>query len=127
MATQTAEQLGLPEGRIPLANAVIELCLSPKSNSAISAIDRALDRVNSGHYGDVPNHLKDAHYKGAIKLGHGVNYKFPHDYPEDWVQQQYLPDNIRNDQYYSPKLNGKFEQAYAKQYRRLLNAEHHHN
>lgn len=127
LATQTAEQLGLPEGRIPLANAVIELCLSPKSNSAISAIDRALDRVNSGHYGDVPNHLKDAHYKGAIKLGHGVNYKFPHDYPEDWVQQQYLPDNIRNDQYYSPKLNGKFEQAYAKQYRRLLNAEHHHN
>ena len=124
-AIQAAERLGFPEGRIPLANAVIELCLSPKSNSAIMAIDRALDRIHQGHYGTIPNHLKDAHYKGAAKLGHGTEYKYPHDFPEDWVQQQYLPDAIKNDQYYHPKENGRFEKAYAKQYQSLINAQRH--
>lgn len=125
LAIQAAERLGFPEGRIPLANAVIELCLSPKSNSAISAIDHAMDRIHQGHYGSIPQHLKDAHYKGAAKLGHGTDYKYPHDYPEDWVRQQYLPDAIKNDQYYQPKENGRFEAAYAKQYRALIKAQRH--
>lgn len=124
-AIQAAEKLGFPEGRIPLANAVIELCLSPKSNSAIMAIDNALERLHQGHYGKIPNHLKDAHYKGAAKLGHGTDYKYPHDFPEDWVRQQYLPDPIKNDQYYHPKENGRFEKAYAKQYHSLINAQRH--
>lgn len=124
-AVQAAERLGLPEGRIPLANAVIELCLSPKSNSAIKAIDAALAQVKAGRGGNVPAHLKDAHYRGAAKLGHGTNYRYPHDYPQDWVAQQYLPDALSQDQYYYPKGNGQFEQAYGDQYRRLFKAQRH--
>ena len=90
-AVQAAQQIGFPEARIPLADVVIELCLSPKSNSGISAVDSALEQVRAGGTGEVPDHLKDAHYKGASKLGHGTNYLFPHDYPQDWVAQQYLP------------------------------------
>lgn len=125
LAIQAAESLGLPEGRIPLANAVIELCLSPKSNSAITAIDAALARIQKGNYGEVPDHLKDAHYKGAHKLNHGNDYLYPHDYPEDWVRQQYLPYQIKNDQYYHPKPNGRFEQAYGHQYQQLFQAQRH--
>lgn len=125
LAIQAAEHLGLPEGRIPLANAVIELCLSPKSNSAITAIDAALARIQKGNYGEVPDHLKDAHYKGAHKLNHGNDYLYPHDYPEDWVRQQYLPYQIKNDQYYHPKPNGRFEQAYGHQYQQLFQAQRH--
>ncbi|MGP4115994.1 replication-associated recombination protein A [Levilactobacillus zymae] len=126
-AVQAAQQLGLPEGRIPLADAVIELCLSPKSNSGISAIDVALADVQNGHSGIVPDHLKDAHYAGAKKLGHGTDYKFPHDFPNDWVQQQYLPDTLRHAQYYEPKANGKFEQQLGAQYQRLRRANYHDN
>ncbi|MCT3464963.1 recombinase RarA, partial [Limosilactobacillus fermentum] len=79
--------------------------------------------VNQGNSGAVPDHLKDAHYQGAQKLGRGVTYRYPHDYPEDWVAQQYLPDRIKNDQYYQPKQNGTFERAFAKQYRQLLAAQ----
>jgi len=93
-AVQAAQQLGLPEGRIPLADAVIELCLSPKSNSGIAAVDAALADVMNGHNGAVPDRLKDAHYSGAKKLGHGNAYQFPHDFPGDWVKQQYLPDDL---------------------------------
>lgn len=118
-ATTAAKQLGLPEARIPLANAIIELCLSPKSNSAMTAIDSALEDVRSGNYGDVPLHLKDAHYKGAAKLGRGVEYKYPHDFPNDWVKQQYLPDKIKNAQYYRPKSNGRIETAFKEQYKKL--------
>lgn len=126
-AVQAAQQLGLPEGRIPLADAVIELCLSPKSNSGISAIDAALADVQNGHSGIVPDHLKDAHYAGAKKLGHGTDYKFPHDFPNDWVQQQYLPDTLQHAQYYEPKTNGKFEQQLGAQYQRLRRANYHDN
>ncbi|MBB1097983.1 replication-associated recombination protein A [Limosilactobacillus sp. STM2_1] len=131
-AIQVAERVGLPEARIPLADAVIELCLSPKSNSGITAIDEALSQVHQGGFGDVPDHLKDAHYKGAAKLGHGVDYDFPHDYPQDWVAQQYLPDRIKDAQYYHPKSNGRFETSLGRQYwqlrqaqRRTLNGQHH--
>lgn len=110
-AAQVAQMVGLPEARIPLADAVIDLCLCPKSNSGISAIDSALEDVRDGKASSIPDDLKDDHYKGAAKLGHGVGYKFPHDYPNDWVEQQYLPDNLVNKIYYQPKETGKYEQA----------------
>ncbi|WP_347980915.1 replication-associated recombination protein A [Limosilactobacillus allomucosae] len=122
-AIQAAEKIGLPEARIPLADAVIELALSPKSNSGIQAIDAALERIDQGSFGEIPNWLKDAHYQGAQKLGHGVDYQYPHDFPQDWVRQQYLPDKIKNDEYYHPKPNGEFEKALGIQYRRLLKAQ----
>lgn len=122
-AVQATQQIGFPEARIPLADVVIELCLSPKSNSGISAVDSALEQVRAGGTGEVPDHLKDAHYKGASKLGHGNNYLFPHDYPQDWVAQQYLPRRIQNAQYFHPKKNGRFEQALGNQYWQLKTAQ----
>lgn len=122
-AVQAGQQIGFPEARIPLADVVIELCLSPKSNSGISAVDSALEQVRAGGTGEVPDHLKDAHYKGASKLGHGNNYLFPHDYPQDWVAQQYLPRRIQNAQYFHPKKNGRFEQALGNQYWQLKTAQ----
>lgn len=118
-AIETAERVGFPEARIPLANAVIELCLSPKSNSAIMAIDAALADIRAGKSGEVPDHLKDAHYKGAKELGRGNDYKYPHDFENGWVKQQYLPDKIKNKVYYHPKNTGKFEQALGVVYNRI--------
>lgn len=118
-AIQAAQSIGLPEARIVLANAVIELCLSPKSNSAISAIDQAINDVQSKKNDPIPDSLKDAHYKGAKKLGHGVSYIYPHAYPNDWVAQQYLPNNLVGSSYFNPKGNSKFEIALKKQYETL--------
>ncbi|WP_206113997.1 replication-associated recombination protein A [Bacillus altitudinis] len=118
-AVQTAERVGFPEARIPLANAVIELCLSPKSNSAYQAIDAALHDIRTGKIGEVPVHLKDAHYKGAAALGRGADYLYPHDYENGWVKQQYLPDPLKNKQYYVPKQTGKFEGALKQVYENL--------
>ncbi|MFD3449323.1 replication-associated recombination protein A [Microbacteriaceae bacterium 4G12] len=122
-AIEVAERIGFPEARIPLANVVIELCLSPKSNSAYKAIDGALQDLRTRNTGDVPAHLKDAHYKGASSLGRGIGYLYPHDYPNGWVSQQYLPDAIKNRRYYEPKESGKFEQALASVYEKLLRFE----
>lgn len=110
-AAQVAQMVGLPEARIPLADAVIDLCLCPKSNSGMAAIDSALADVRSGHANSIPDDLKDAHYSGAKKLGHGIDYKYPHNYPNSWVDQQYLPDNLVNKKYYQPNATGKYEQA----------------
>ncbi|KON91261.1 recombinase RarA [Rossellomorea marisflavi] len=118
-AVETAEKIGFPEARIPLANAVIELCLSPKSNSAISAIDSALSDIRKGKSGEVPPHLKDAHYQGAAELGRGIEYKYPHDHESGWVKQDYLPDRIKNAKYYQPKKTGKFEQAIGQVYENI--------
>lgn len=115
-AVQAAEKLGFPEARIPLANAVIDLCLSPKSNSSIVAIDKALSDIRQGNTGDVPNHLKDSHYKGAETLNRGVDYKYPHNYDGHWIKQQYLPDKLKNASYYEPVQNGKYEIALGKQW-----------
>ncbi len=104
-----ALQLGFPEARIPLAEAVIMLATAPKSNSAICAIDAALSDIESGKMGDIPAHLKDSHYGGAKKLGHGNDYKYPHSYPNHYVKQQYLPDTIKNRKYYEYGEN-KLEQ-----------------
>lgn len=110
----SALQLGLPEARIPLAEAVILLCTAPKSNSAICAIDKATEDIESGRSGDIPPNLKDSHYSGAAKLGRGLSYIYPHPYPGHWVRQQYLPDEIKDAKYYEHGDN-KTEQA-AKAY-----------
>lgn len=96
----SARELGFPEARIPLAEATILLATSPKSNSAINAIDSALNDLDNLRIDDVPNHLKDAHYSGANALGRGVTYKYPHNYPNHFIKQQYLPDNIKDRTYY---------------------------
>ena len=108
---QSALQLGFPEARIPLAQATIYLAQCPKSDSVISAIDKALYDLDNIDIGDIPNHLKDAHYSGAKNLGRGVNYKYPHDYPNNYVKQQYLPDSIKDKKYYTPG-NNKNEKLY---------------
>lgn len=118
-AVTTAEKIGFPEARIPLANAVIDLCLSPKSNSAIMAIDAAIADIENGRSGEIPDHLKDAHYLGAKKLGRGIDYKYPHDYESGWVKQQYLPDLIAGKKYYQPKKTGKYESALAQVYEKI--------
>ena len=132
LAIQAAQTLGFPEARIPLANAVIELTLSPKSNSAITAIDRAIDDVKNKNIGSIPANLKDAHYAGAKKLGHEVNYIYPHDFENDWVAQQYLPDNLLTASYFTPKGNSKVEERYKLIYQKLKkmqrdNLSKHHN
>ena len=119
LAVQAAEKLGLPEARIPLANAVIELALSPKSNTAILSIDAALSDVRQGKSGNIPSHLQDAHYQGAQKLGRGTNYQYPHNYPNHWVKQQYLPDTLKHTQYFHPDPTSKFEEALKDQYKKF--------
>lgn len=123
-AVQAAERLGFPEARIPLAVAIVELCLSPKSNSAYKALDMALSDIRKGNSGDIPAHLKDAHYQGAKALGRGIDYKYPHDFDNGWVSQQYLPDAIKHKQYYHPKTTGKFEKALEQVYQKVSNGKH---
>lgn len=123
-AVQAAQMVGLPEARIILSNAVIELCLSPKSNSAITAIDSAISDIRSKQNDPIPDSLKDAHYKGAQKLNHGVSYVYPHDFEGDWIAQQYLPNNLRNVSYFNPKGNSKVEDALKRQYLRLKKMQH---
>ena len=106
----SAFQLGLPEARIPLAEAVILMATAPKSNSAAAAIDAAMADVRAGRTGDIPAHIKDAHYGGAQKLGRGLTYQYPHAFPNHWVRQQYLPDEIKDAHYYDYGPN-KTEQA----------------
>ncbi|HZW67151.1 MAG TPA: replication-associated recombination protein A [Pseudogracilibacillus sp.] len=121
-AVEAAERLGLPEARIPLSVSVTELALSPKSNSAYKALDRALTDIRTKHTGEVPLHLKDSHYQGAADLGRGVDYKYPHNYHGSWVKQQYLPDEISDAKYYSPTENGKFERALKQIYENIEKA-----
>lgn len=105
-AAQATQLIGLPEARIPLAEATLYIATAPKSGAAISAIDRAIADVRAGKFGLVPKHLRDAHYAGAKKLGHGRGYKFPHDDPRGVVTQQYLPDELVGTEYYSPTPHG---------------------
>ncbi len=105
-AAQAVHQLGMPEARIPLAQAVTYVASAPKSNAAYVAIDQALELVRSTKTMPVPAHLQDAHYKGAGKLGHGVGYLYAHDYPNHYVKQQYLPDGLTEEQFYIPTENG---------------------
>lgn len=105
-AAQAYEQIGMPEGRIILSEAVVYLACASKSNSAYTGIDAALEDVRKGRYGPVPSHLRDAHYPGSAGLGHGQTYQYPHDYPGHWVRQDYLPEELEGVQYYKPSHSG---------------------
>jgi putative ATPase len=105
-AAQAVAMIGMPEARIILAHVTIQAALAPKSNSVITAIDEALRDVQRGRIGTVPMHLRDAHYPGAAGLGHGTDYVYPHDVPEGVAIQQYLPDELRDRDYYRPGDHG---------------------
>ncbi len=105
-AAQAVERIGMPEARIILAEAVIYVASAPKSNSVISAIDQAMEAVRTEKTRPVPVHLKDTHYKGAEKLGHGAGYLYPHDFPGHYVKQQYLPDGMEGRTFYHPSDEG---------------------
>ena len=100
-AAQAVERIGMPESQIILSQAVTYVACAPKSNSAVNAISAANNAVRT-YQTSVPSHLRDAHYKGAQKLGHGIGYKYVHDYPGHYVDQQYLPDEIKDARFYEP-------------------------
>ena len=105
-AAQAVERVGMPEAQIILSQAVLYVATAPKSNSAVNAITAATQNVRQ-YKTTVPAHLQDAHYGGSQKLGHGVGYKYAHDYPHHYVEQQYLPDEIKDARFYEPGDNGK--------------------
>ena len=105
-ASQGVERIGMPEARILLSQAAAYVASAPKSNACIMAVDKALEMVRSQNTGQVPPYLRDAHYGGAKKLGHGIGYKYAHDYPEHYVKQQYLPDELKEERFYVPTENG---------------------
>lgn len=109
----SALQLGLPEAQLPLAQAVVLMATAPKSNSAAAGIWSAMADIEQGKVYDIPAYLKDAHYSGAAKLGRGEGYKYPHDYENNWVEQNYLPDELKGRAYYKYGRN-KLEQATKK-------------
>ncbi len=117
-----ALQIGMPEAQIPLAQAVLLVATSPKSNSAVTAIASAMADVQAGRAGDIPVHLKDSHYQGAQTLGRGLTYQYAHDFPNHYVKQQYLPNAICERMYYEYGEN-KVEQA-AKRYWEAIQAPH---
>ncbi|MBQ6336961.1 MAG: replication-associated recombination protein A [Ruminococcus sp.] len=113
-----AMQVGFPEARIPLADAVIMVCLAPKSNSGESAISAAQADVRAGLGQVVPRQLQNVHYDGEERAVKGQHYLYPHSYPNHWIDQQYLPDDIRDHRYYTPGEN-KTEQAYQEYWKRI--------
>ena len=104
-AAQAVERIGFPEAQIILAQAAAYVACAPKSNSAVNAIGKAMESVKSRRT-SVPVHLQDAHYPGAKKLGHGTGYRYAHDYPNHYVEQQYLPSEIEGEVFYEPSENG---------------------
>lgn len=105
-AADAVHKIGMPEATIILGEAVAYVASAPKSNASYSAIGKAMSYVNNNPMGAIPAHLQDAHYKGAEKLGHGLNYKYAHDYKNHYVNQQYLPDGMENVTFYRPTENG---------------------
>ena len=105
-AAQAVERLGMPEAQIVLSQAVSYVAAAPKSNAACVAALEAMEAVESDRTAPIPVHLQDAHYKGAAKLGHGLGYKYAHDYPNHYVKQQYLPDGYEGRKFYRPTNNG---------------------
>ena len=105
-AAHAVEYVGLPEAQLNLAQAVVHLATAPKSNRTALAIWKALEDVRSRPAGPVPPHLRDAHYKAAERIGHGVGYRYPHDDPRGWVEQEYLPDELAGTRYYRPSEHG---------------------
>ena len=121
-ASLAVERLGMPEARITLAQAASYIATAPKSNSAIVAIDKASSVVNETGNLPIPPHLQDAHYKSAARLGHGIGYKYAHDYPDHYVEQQYLPYELNGKEFYSPSGNG-YELKIKEHMRKLKNRE----
>ncbi len=115
-AMHAVQFVGMPEARIPLAQAVVYIAAAPKSNAAYAAVDQAIADVREKNVGRVPVHLRDASYKGATQWGHGRDYKYPHSFPGAWVPQQYLPDEIKDALYYRPNDRG-FEAEIARRLR----------
>jgi len=113
-AAQAVQLIGMPEARIPLAEAVVYLATAPKSNAAYRGIDEAIADVRSGAIGRVPAPLRDAHYPGAKRLGHGQGYRYPHDEPIGVVEQQYLPDPLVAREYYRPTERGHEREVAAR-------------
>ncbi|OIH98840.1 AAA family ATPase [Curtobacterium sp. MCBA15_009] len=105
-AAQAVQLIGMPEGRIPLAEAVVYLATAPKSNAAYNGVNQAMADVKAGRMGTVPMHLRDAHYAGAKRLGHGKGYVYSHDAEHGVAEQQYLPDALEGTEYYTPTTNG---------------------
>ena len=120
-AAMAVERIGMPEAQIILAQAATYVACAPKSNSAICAIEDALQVVQNEKTPKVPSHLMDAHYKGAAKLGHGIGYKYAHDYKNHYVKQQYLPDELKDRSFYWPSGNGYEEQQ--KEYLKRIKKE----
>ncbi len=118
-AADAVQYIGMPEGRIPLAQAVVHLATAPKSNAAYLGIDQAIADVRAGHAGPVPKHLRDAHYPGAKRLGHGKGYRYPHDEQAGVVRQDYLPEGLERARYYLPGDHGN-EREIAARLERLL-------
>ena len=116
-ATQAVERIGMPEAQIILSQAVLYVATAPKSNSACNAVFAAMDNVKK-YKTTVPVHLQDAHYKGSAKLGHGIGYKYAHDYPNHYVKQQYLPDEIKDAVFYEASDNG-YEQTIKAHMKRI--------
>ncbi|MDE6851989.1 MAG: replication-associated recombination protein A, partial [Lachnospiraceae bacterium] len=114
-AAQAVERVGMPEAQIILAQAVTYVASAPKSNSAVNAISEAMQAVQKERISGVPPHLQDAHYGGSAKLGRGTGYLYAHDFPNHYVKQQYLPDELVGRQFYFPA-----EQGYEKQIRQHL-------
>ena len=110
-ALEAAQRIGFPEARILIANIVIDLALSPKSNSAYTAMDKALADLRKNGNLPIPRHLRDGHYTGSKELGNAQGYLYPHSYPSNWVKQDYLPDKIKDADYFTPNENGKYERA----------------
>ncbi|MBR4039988.1 MAG: replication-associated recombination protein A [Clostridia bacterium] len=116
-AAQALEMVGLPEARLSLAQAIIAVCESPKSNSVVMALDQSVADAEKGGFGPVPVHLRDTHYAGHERIGSGAQYKYPHDYPGHWVQQEYMPPEVRGRRYYIPSNQG--QEAKLRERRRL--------
>lgn len=121
-AAQAVERLGMPEARIVLAQAAAYVACAPKSNSAILAIDKAMQLVQSRQTPPVPAHLQDSHYKGAGKLGRGTGYQYAHDFPMHYVEQQYLPDVLVGERFYEPTEIG-YEKEIREYFRKLKGEE----
>lgn len=105
-AAQDLEFMGMPEARLPMAQAIIAVCESPKSNSVSAAVDAAMADAARGGFGAVPLHLRDTHYAGSQRLDSGRGYRYPHDYPGHWVRQEYMPPEVRGKRYYQPSEMG---------------------
>lgn len=106
MAAVALDHVGMPEARLPIAQAIIAVCESPKSNAVCVAVDAAMADAQNGNYGPVPLHLRDTHYAGSERIDSGKGYKYPHDFPGHWIPQDYMPPEVKGKRYYKPSEMG---------------------